>query len=370
MNSDIRTVCDSNLCTGCKACENVCRKNAVEVRDNLDSYSAVIDSSKCVDCGLCSKVCPNISPRELHEPFYWAQGWTEPDIRKNSSSGGAASELIRTFIEMGGYVASCLFENGDIRFVLTNDLERAKKFAGSKYVKSNPGNIYNEVNECLKKGEKVLFIGLPCQSAALQNICKDNKNLYTADLICHGTPSKKILDSYLKDKGIDINSIKDLKFRDNNSFGLIVDGRRLAPKKAPDNYIWAFLKCSDYTENCYHCRYATSERVSDITLGDAWGQLSDTDEDGVSLVLCQTDKGRYLYGRAMMYSTDVDIVKAKNSNPQLNYPTGKPAEREVLMSKLKEGGSLDAAVKKAYPKQSLKKAVKTILIKMSIIKDN
>ena len=103
---------------------------------------------------------------------------------------------------------------------------------------------------------------------------------------------------------------------------------------------------------------------------DRKAEDTDTDEDGVSLVLCQTDKGRYLYGRAMMYSTDVDIVKAKNSNPQLNYPTGKPAEREVLMSKLKEGGSLDAAVKKAYPKQNLKRAVKTILIKMSIIKDN
>ena len=370
MQPDIKTVCKSELCTGCKACENICRKDAVRVIDNIDSYSAVIDADKCVNCGLCDKVCPNNSPRELQDPVWWFQGWTEPDIRSTSSSGGAAAALIKIFIEMGGYVASCMFEDGEVKFVITNDIKRARKFAGSKYVKSNPGKIYNEVNEYLKKGEKVLFIGLPCQSAAVQNICGDNKNLYTADLICHGTPSVTILNKYLKDHGYDINAIKDLKFRDNNDFGLIVDGRRLAPKKAPDNYIWAFLMCSDYTENCYNCRYATRKRVSDITLGDAWGQLSDTDDKGVSLILCQTDKGRYLFGRAGMYSTDVDLEKAVNSNPQLSYPTRKPAERQVLISSLKEGKTLDAAVKKAFPKQSFKRSVKKILIKMSIIKDN
>lgn len=369
MQNGLKTVCESKFCTGCKACENVCPKQAVEVKDNLDSYAAVIDPDKCINCGLCEKTCPNITPVKQREPFYWRQGWTEPDIRNNSSSGGAAAALIKIFILMGGYVASCLFEDGDFRFAITNDLEKAKKFAGSKYVKSNPGDIYDQINGYLKKGEKVLFIGLPCQSAALQNVCKDKENLYTADLICHGTPSQKILRDFLKTKGIDIEKANDIKFRDNNDFGLIVDGKRLAPVKAPDDYTWAFLKCADYTENCYSCRYAGRTRVSDITLGDAWGQMSDNDDKGVSLVLCQTDKGRYLIGRAEMFLTDVDLEKAISANPQLNAPTDKPEEREVMISSLKNGASLDKAVNKAFPKQSFKRKIKTFLIKISIIKD-
>ena len=66
------------------------------------------------------------------------------------------------FIKSGGYVASCLFKNGDFVFEITNDLNEARCFAGSKYVKSNPTGIYKKINERLKTN-KVLFIGLPCQ---------------------------------------------------------------------------------------------------------------------------------------------------------------------------------------------------------------
>ena len=43
----------------------------------------------------------------------------------------------------------------------------------------------------------MLFIGLPCQVAALNNYIKDKKNLYTVDLICHGSPSPIILEKYI-----------------------------------------------------------------------------------------------------------------------------------------------------------------------------
>ena len=48
-------------------------------------------------------------------------------------------------------------------------IEELNDFAGSKYVKSNPIGIYAKVIEKLKHSEKVLFIGLPCQVAAVKN---------------------------------------------------------------------------------------------------------------------------------------------------------------------------------------------------------
>lgn len=60
------------------------------------------------------------------------------------------------------------FKDGEFVFDITNDLDYAKKFAGSKYVKSNPVNIYSKVAKELKTGNKVLFVGLPCQVAAVK----------------------------------------------------------------------------------------------------------------------------------------------------------------------------------------------------------
>lgn len=41
-------------CIACKACEKVCKSDAIHVKDNL----AEIDYSKCVMCGACVKACP------------------------------------------------------------------------------------------------------------------------------------------------------------------------------------------------------------------------------------------------------------------------------------------------------------------------
>lgn len=53
----------------------------------------------------------------------------------------------------------------------------AKNFAGSKYVKSNPVNIYSKVAKELKTGNKVLFVGLPCQVAAVKNYVKNESDI-------------------------------------------------------------------------------------------------------------------------------------------------------------------------------------------------
>lgn len=362
-NALTKTVCSPNMCTGCMACVNVCNKGAIEVRDNIDSHEPVIDAGKCVDCGLCTKACPNNFPRELKATIFSRQGWAEDSTRFNSSSGGAAAVLIKNFISSGGHAASCMFRDGEFKFVITSDPDEAKGFAGSKYVKSDPKLIYREIRELLAEGAKVLFIGLPCQVAAALNVCGDADNLYTADLICHGTPSLKILRMYLEENGIDLDKAKDVRFRKDNEFGLTIDGLRLTPVNVPDHYTYAFLKSVDYTENCYSCRYASLKRVSDITLGDAWGQMSDNDSKGVSLILCQSEKGKALVENAGLKLFDVDMAKAAEANTQLRRPSEKPAARDVFLNQIKKGSGVTAAVQKAFPLFKVKNSVKSVLNK-------
>lgn len=374
----MRTVCKQDLCTGCMACVGKCKKEAISIQDNVSAYNAVIDESKCVSCGACERVCPNNHKVNLNEPIYWKEGWAPDSIRSQASSGGAASAMMEYFVNDGGYVAACLFRNGEFVFDITNKKEELVHFVGSKYVKSNPVGIYDKVVEKLKNGNSVLFIGLPCQVAAVKNYMMAmpnniRENLYTVDLICHGSPSPKILKLALYEKGIDILQLKEIRFRNKTNFGLSlrdedVEYKTIVPAGVQDMYTHAFLTSLDYTENCYSCRYATWGRVSDVTLGDSWGsnQNDREQEKGVSLVLCQTTKGVTLIQNSGIKLEEVDIEKALEANHQLRHPSIAPETREIFFANLSKG--FYKAISKSAPKVYYKQKLKESLIKFKIIR--
>ena len=285
----MKTVCEKNKCNGCVACADVCPKKCIEIKDQIVAFNAIINEDLCINCKLCERTCPNTNKPAKKRPIEWKQGWAKADIRRNSTSGGAASSIMQSFIKSGGYVASCLFENGHFLFDITNDMEVAKRFAGSKYVKSNPTGIYKKVQNRLKT-DKVLFIGLPCQVAALKNYIKNQENLYTIDLICHGTPSVKLLEQYLNERGYKLDKLKDIKFRTKNAMGKCINEQTIHLSKGMDHYLCSFLESINYTENCYSCQFASLERVSDLTLGDSWGtEYKEQEKNGISLLLAQTE---------------------------------------------------------------------------------
>ena len=374
----MRTVCRENSCTGCMACIGKCKKNAITIKDSMVAYNAVIDESKCINCGMCEKVCPNNQGAEKRKPIDWKEGWAPENIRGRASSGGAALAMMKYFVENGGYVAACVFKQGEFVFEITNKIEKLTDFAGSKYVKSNPIGIYAKVIEKLKHGEKVLFIGLPCQVAAVKNstailTSEMRNNLYTVDLICHGSPSPRILNMALEEKGIDIKKLTQIRFRNKTNFGLSSqdDGqvyKTLTPAGVQDMYTYAFLTSLDYTENCYSCQYATIERVADITIGDSWGSDLPQKEQGrgISLLLCQTDKGKTLVKNSGMQLKEVDIDKAIDANHQLRHPSVAPDTRETFFTGLNKG--FYKSLSKCAPKVYYKQKIKEILIKTKIIR--
>lgn len=103
----MKTVCKLNQCAGCKACLDICKKNAISIVDSLSAMNASIDENLCVNCGACEKVCPNNSVLQMKRPQEWYQGWVDA-TRQTSSSGGVATGLMESFIRNGGYVAAFL----------------------------------------------------------------------------------------------------------------------------------------------------------------------------------------------------------------------------------------------------------------------
>lgn len=194
-------ICNKNLCTGCMACADKCKKGAITFLKNYDGFLyPYVDSEKCNNCGLCKKVCPaNIDLNkqicknsEISPEVYLVQA--NDYERQKSSSGAFSAILARNFIDDNHYVAGCVYNNCSVKHVITNNASDLEYIRGSKYVQSDMAGCYLEVQKLLKQGNKVLFTGLPCHVAALKSfLVKNYDNLMTVDLICHGVCSNDLL---------------------------------------------------------------------------------------------------------------------------------------------------------------------------------
>lgn len=372
-NVGTRTVCKKDMCAGCMACVDSCRHGAIAIEDTIEAYNARIDPTRCVGCGLCEKTCPQmVSPSSLR-PLEWLQGWAkDTSLRMSSSSGGLATAISEAFVASNGLVCSCAQEGGEFRFHLTSDADYLRRAQGSKYVKSNPLGAYREVREALQGGQRVLFIGLPCQVAAMRNFVGSRlaDSFYTIDLICHGSPSPKVLSRFLEETGNNLSNELILDFRKKVQYQLRYRGADTVGRTGVrDRYSIAFLSGLPYTEGCYSCRYAKGDRVSDITLGDSWGsELSDEVANGISLALVQTDKGRELLEMTDLELLPVDPGLAVANNEQLQRPSTKPIERNTFMDGFRNGVRVNRLVLRARPKDCAKYLVKDILLALGLLR--
>lgn len=371
----MKTVCELNKCTGCMACADVCTKAAIDVHVDMEACNAEIDDQKCIDCGACSRVCQVNAPVVLKKPISWYQGWSRDETtRENCASGGFATEISRAFISQGGIVFTCVFENGEFIYSAIETLEDLTKIAGSKYIKSNPSGMYKAVRRRLLAGEKVLLIGLPCHIAGVKNYLTDKlkENLYTIDLICHGSPAPELLKLFLKEHEIELNSISAIRFRQKDHFQVEQkeenDYKNVGAKGVLDSYMIGFLGGLFYTENCYECKYAQLNRVSDITIGDSWGSELPTEEQkkGISLALCQTKKGEQILKVSNVELRTVDLSLALQHNHQLVAPSAIPKQRNNFFEGIHSNKSFDSMIWKNCFVKSVKQEIKKILIRLKI----
>lgn len=339
-------ICNKDKCTGCAACLNVCNKDAITMVEDACGYvSPEIDPSKCVDCGMCAKVCPANNKVELRYPMdcYAAKVKDEAELA-SCASGGMATELSRYVIDKGGVVYGCTGK--DIRYVhhiRIDSVEGLDLLKGSKYVQSFIGGIYKDVIHDLHSDRLVLFIGTPCQVAGLQGFLrhKDYPNLITADLVCHGVPSQKMLNDNIalyctENEDVSVwfrrkersSSICDASWR--IAYGWFFQtGHMRTPHSVDyykDPYMFGFLAPLTFRSSCYTCRYANISRCSDFTLGDFWGLGKDAgfvNGKGVSVVLVNTGKAAEVWKEVAERCICVrrDVVEAQKGNGKLQVPS-------------------------------------------------
>ena len=349
-------------CYVCKACEQICPKNAITMSENEEGFQYPhIDTSKCVDCGLCQCVCPtqmeNISVLFHVTPQTVSAAWN-PNLseRLESTSGGMFFLLACQFINERGVVYGADYrEDLTVFHCRFDDSEALKRARGSKYVQSDINDTFLQVRTDLKNGRKVLFSGTPCQIAGLRLFLrKPYDNLFTIDLVCHGVPSpfffKKNLTFLEKEYG---DHVVDFKFRAKKKSGWRSYVKYVFNQRKP---IWDFLGKNYYTHafhlgyfnraSCYTCDFSRSERVGDITLSDFWGaekhcrSLKKARKWGFNLVMCNTPQGRSLYETVLKYveSMECPVEWAIQGDVRLRHTEQRPGMRDKAYKLLSEKG--------------------------------
>ena len=338
----MKQICPDESCTGCGLCMVRCPKKCISMEEGeLGHLYPYINQVECIDCGLCKKGCPSLHDMRCKYPSKAFAAWSvDNDDYISSTSGGAASVFTNYFLSNGGVVYGCaVLPNIKIKHIRVDDLQDAYKLKGSKYVQSSIVDVLPQIKQDVKLDRKVLFIGTPCQVAAVKQMYnKQPENLYLVDIICHGVPSNKWLSDYItKNLGIDGSKVSMIKFRLPDAFSLSVyDKNELLYKsdnlwthRYEDLYYNTFMDGFTYRKSCFECHYAKPQRISDITIGDFWGLGKEMNDKyipehnyGISCILPITDKGTFLISAVQdkFNLFERPVTESINGNDQLRHP--------------------------------------------------
>ncbi len=332
MNRKEQTLCDKERCTGCGACMNICPNGAISMKKDLYGFEhPFVDRVKCDNCLLCVKTCPEQNPPSFSAPIkVYAAYAMQDSIRRTSTSGGIARILSEYVMQSNGEVYAHSFsENFDLmcrKIASEKDLDRC---AGSKYVQSSIVGSLKNLREDLAAGKKVLFIGTPCQVAAIENLVANYRNnLITVSFICGGVPSISFFKDYISNLKI-YDDIEDIRFRNNNEYGLYgINNSEIVfyKERWKCEYLIGFDEHIIQRESCFRCQYAKTERIGDITIGDFWGidSINNSARDisiGVSLCMITSEKGygiiKELHENDLIWLEEHSLDQAIKCNPRL-----------------------------------------------------
>lgn len=341
-------------CCGCHACAHRCPKSCIAMQADEEGFLyPQIDLDLCIDCGICEKVCPVIHQNEPRKPLaVYAAKNKDEEIRRQSSSGGVFTLLAEQIIAEGGVVFGARFNGAwEVVHDYTETREGLAAFRGSKYVQSRIGETYQQAEDFLKSGRKVLFSGTPCQIAGLKlYLRKAYDSLLTVDFICHGVPSPRVwelyrtelLDGTNKKQGDQTGVFTDIQFRDKTNgwqkYGLSATVKyttgaleKLRIPMQNNAYMQGFLKDIYLRPACYACPSKSLKSGSDLTIADYWGiqrVLPAFDDDkGVSLVLMNTDLAAKGVSLVELEKKETAYQDGFLANPSLERSVSIPKQR-------------------------------------------
>ena len=313
MNCQARTKSPIDHCVGCTACLKVCKHNALSMGKDEQGFYVALKNEQCTSCGDCTSFCAHRNDvksflKRRKKPKTYAAWSKNNALHQTGNSGGLFSTIALKWIEEGNVVAAPVYNEEFVpQYILANTAEMVEKQAWSKFVQSEVGDIYSQIQKVISNGKKVLFVGAPCQVKGLYAyLGEDHSALLTVQFPCIGMPVQWFYQDYLKDlTGKNLSEIREV-------YGEVLDaetqkrvmkcvtsqGEVICEAAHSSVYVKAWNTFLTVNDACCRCTDNIAPVCADFTWGNFWylGSIKPLRVDfekykhGCSMLLCHSEK--------------------------------------------------------------------------------
>ena len=338
----------NNLCTGCGICEGACPSKAIHMNVVDGMFKPVIEESLCknsIGCHRCYDVCAGMGidfdemsrrvfvdkDRKVDEyagtyiSAYVGYSCDE-NIRYHSASGGMLTQFLVWLLEkkiIDGAIVTKFNANASLKvetFIATTkeDLVLSKS---SKYSPVTMNRVVQDIKSA--SGTKYVVVGLPCHIQSLRKLLQSDKALQSKifglfSLYCSSSRTFYFTEYLMRERGIELNSLSYLSYRERGCLGgLVAKGRDSAGKEF--DYYEDYQRYSHPLRSIFvprRCLFCIDHygELADICFGDIYVPPYSHDKKGINSVIVRSSKWNLLLknavedGYIMLHQESIDKI--------------------------------------------------------------
>lgn len=348
-------------CFGCGICAETCSQHAIKMEyDDEGFLYPVIQKELCMDCGSCIIACETkigkdkaAAKSEEKEETEKAKEKAKEEAKEAATDSYCAkyrpdSLPMLSFTESAllPFYRSCIQKQGKVisrsfdeklqpvyRIIESED--ELVRISGGIIPEADLSVGRKLIGELLKQGERVLFIGNPCETAAMREAFPHQEGrLFTIGFLCKGITSEKVFGLYRKS----LETLYESELKSISASNLIrgwktphlcaefSSGEVLLEPAWRNLYYKQFVKHRFNRPSCYTCSYFENvENYADLVIGPYLGGSFTTEDRYEGMFILSTANE---FGRQLISECSSSFVLQKEQKTELM--TGAQKEHFVL----------------------------------------